>query len=146
MSDRSVVDASWALQLIVPGQHTASIQATLVDWQRCGRKLCAPSLWTYEMTSAVCKAIHFALLTETEARRALDLALDMDIELYSPDRVQIDRAYEWTSRLKRANAYDSFYLALAETLGCELWTADRRLHRAVDRPWVRWAGVAGDAD
>jgi hypothetical protein len=34
-------------------------------------------------------------------------------------------------------AYDSFYLGLAERLGCELWTADRRLRNAVDLPWVR---------
>jgi predicted nucleic acid-binding protein len=42
--------------------------------------------------------------------------------------------------LNRAAAYDSFYLALAETLQCELWTADRRLRSAIDLPWVRWAG------
>ncbi len=44
-------------------------------------------------------------------------------------------------RLNRAAAYDSFYLALAESLGCELWTADQRLHNAVDLPWVRLAEV-----
>ena len=31
------------------------------------------------------------------------------------------------------------YLALTESLGCELWTADRRLCNAVDLPWVRLA-------
>ena len=37
------------------------------------------------------------------------------------------RAYE-----PRANvtAYDATYVALAETLGCELWTGDRRLANA----------------
>ncbi|MFQ5613908.1 MAG: type II toxin-antitoxin system VapC family toxin [Anaerolineae bacterium] len=40
--------------------------------------------------------------------------------------------------MKRAAAYDSYYLALAETLGCELWTADRRLHNIVDLPWLHW--------
>ena len=28
-------------------------------------------------------------------------------------------------------------LAAAESLGCELWTANQRLHNAVDLPWVR---------
>ena len=46
-------------------------------------------------------------------------------------------AYDWTLRLRRAAAYDSFYLALAETLGVDLWTTDRRLRTAVDLPWVQ---------
>jgi predicted nucleic acid-binding protein len=46
----------------------------------------------------------------------------------------------WTRRLNRAAAYDSFYLAVAESLGCELWTADQRLSKAVDLPWVCLAG------
>jgi predicted nucleic acid-binding protein len=46
----------------------------------------------------------------------------------------------WTLRLNRAAAYDSFYLALAERLGCNLWTADRRLWQAVSAGWVRLVG------
>jgi hypothetical protein len=53
-------------------------------------------------------------------------------------------ALEWTLRLDRAAAQDSGYLAFAEALGqCDLWTADRGLVRAVDRPWVRGAGAPG---
>lgn len=33
-------------------------------------------------------------------------------------------------------ACDCFYLALAETLGCELWTADETLRNAAGVPWV----------
>ena len=50
-------------------------------------------------------------------------------------------AFAWTRRLNRAAAYDSFYLALAEGLQCDLWTADRRLFNAVDLPWVHLAGA-----
>jgi predicted nucleic acid-binding protein len=52
---------------------------------------------------------------------------------------QVELAYDWTLRLKRAAACDSFYLALAETLHCELWTADQRLANAADVPWVHVA-------
>jgi predicted nucleic acid-binding protein len=36
-------------------------------------------------------------------------------------------------------AYDAHYLALADWLGGEFWTADRRLAKAVGEalPWVR---------
>ena len=64
---------------------------------------------------------------------------EFDIRPVAPDSCQACRAYEWALQLKRAASYDSSYLALAESLGCELWTADARLQRAVGLPWVRLA-------
>ena len=67
---------------------------------------------------------------------------ELPVTLVPPDAVQSRRAFAWTRRLNRAAAYDSVclrqqYLALAEGLQCELWTADKRLCNAVDLPWVR---------
>lgn len=76
--------------------------------------------------------IHFGGLTLTEGRRILAFVYKLGIQLIPPDDVQTQSAFDWTIRLQRAAAYDSFYLALAETLDCELWTADRRLHHAVE--------------
>ena len=61
----------------------------------------------------------------------------LGVRLIPPDAAQAALAYDWTLRLHRAAAYDSFYLALAETMGADLWTVDRRLSAAVDLPWVR---------
>ena len=61
----------------------------------------------------------------------------------APDNELVRRAFAWTLRLDRAAAYDSFCLAVAEGLGCELWRADWHLVRVVDRPWVRGAGAPG---
>jgi len=97
----------------------------------------APDLWLYEVTSALAKAVHFEVLTEDEGRRALGLLQRLDVRLVPPDATQAVLAYDWTLRLRRAAAYDSFYLALAETLGAELWTTDLHLHAAVALPWVR---------
>lgn len=57
------------------------------------------------------------------------------------DGEQTRLAFDWTIRLKRAPAYDSYYLALAEIMGCDLWTADRRLCKAVNLSWIRVVGV-----
>ncbi len=100
----------------------------------------APALWAYEVTSAICKAIHFGHLTEDEGEQALHQLLQLNIMLKSPETVGNYRAMAWTRKLKRAAAYDSYYLALAEELRCELWTADQRLINGVNVPWVRWVG------
>jgi predicted nucleic acid-binding protein len=48
----------------------------------------------------------------------------------------------FATRFNRPAAYDAHYLALAEMMNCEFWTADERLFNAVrDKlSWVRWLG------
>jgi predicted nucleic acid-binding protein len=63
------------------------------------------------------------------------------VRLFIPDIDQNRRAFEWTLRLKRASAYDSFYLALAHELECNFWTADKRLFNALKEArldWLHW--------
>ena len=52
------------------------------------------------------------------------------------------RALELASQLNQGAVYDAHYLALAESLDCEIWTADQRLYRAVGPVFdnVRWIG------
>ena len=49
---------------------------------------------------------------------------------------------ELASELRLGAVYDAYYLALAESLACELWTADRRFHRiAANASYpVHWVG------
>ncbi len=52
----------------------------------------------------------------------------------APKRVPLDTslclaALTWAERLGQTKAYDAFYLALAEGLSAEFWTADKRLAR-----------------
>ena len=135
-----VVDASFTFRLVLPGPQQDPFRSLVAGWLRDEHVLCAPTLWIYEMTSALCKAMHFGELTPEEGKRTLVLAQMMGIQLIPPDDDQVGMALNWAIRLNRAAAYDSFYLALAEMLQCEVWTADRRLHNAADRSWVRCAG------
>ena len=137
MPSTLVVDAGITLKLVLPGPEQARLQALADEWRRGGATLVAPDLWLYEVASALAKAVHFEVLTEDEGRRALGLLHRLQVRLVPPDAAQATLAYDWTRRLHRAAAYDSFYLALAETLGADLWTTDRRLHAAVGLPWVR---------
>jgi predicted nucleic acid-binding protein len=140
MTKPLVVDASCAFKLILPGRQQAASQELVTEWKHAGYGHWAPTLWAYEITSALCKVVHFGALTPGQGQRALMLAQKLDVRPVPPDHTQVRKAFDLTVRLKRAAAYDSSYLALAETMECELWTADRRLRNAVDEPWVRWLG------
>jgi predicted nucleic acid-binding protein len=52
------------------------------------------------------------------------------------------RALAIADQLRQRASYDAQYLALAEHLGCELWTADERFWNAARPafPQVRWVG------
>jgi predicted nucleic acid-binding protein len=48
-----------------------------------------------------------------------------------------ERAIEIAALTGQRASYDSHYLALAERLGCELWTADDRFRDAARGPRVQ---------
>lgn len=141
MPNLLVVDASLVFRLILPGPHQADVQSLVAGWLADGYAMHAPSLWVYEITSALRKTVHFGQVTAEEGERTLNLAQRLGVHGVAPYDELVRRAFEWTRRIDRAAAYDSFYLALAEGLQCELWTADRRLFDAVDLPWVHLAGA-----
>ena len=133
-----VIDANLALKLVLPSPSQDRCQDAFNQLASQGCELVAPTLWACETTSALCKAVHFGHLTPDEGRLALEQLAKLGVRQVAPDAAQSRRAFEWSLRLRRAAAYDSYYLVLAESLGCELWTADRRLANAVNAPWVRW--------
>ena len=49
---------------------------------------------------------------------------------------------ELADQLQQGAVYDAHYLALAESLGCDLWTADARFSRAAGSGSVNvnWIG------
>lgn len=73
---------------------------------------------------------------------AIEAVLDLDVEFVRPDKALALQANKWRAKLNRGAAYDSFYVALAERLQCDLWTADKKLVNVVGEPWVWYGGVA----
>jgi predicted nucleic acid-binding protein len=62
----------------------------------------------------------------------------LNIRLFVADAEQNRSAFEWTRQLKRASAYDSYYLVLAQDLRCNFWTADKRLFNALREAHADW--------
>ena len=76
----------------------------------------------------------------SSVRLALQAALSLPLHLHQ-DAGLHRRALDLAERFDLPAAYDGHYLALAERLDAEFWTADRRLAQAVqeEMPWVRLA-------
>jgi predicted nucleic acid-binding protein len=136
-----VVDAALIIKAILPNPESAVCLAVLKRIEDA--QLVAPALWIYEITSTFSKAVHFEQITLAEGQAALKQALSLGVQIIPPDETQAALAYNWTITLKRAAAYDSFYLAIAEALGAEFWTADQSLFRSLEGrglAWLHWCG------
>ena len=138
-----VVDASFVMRSVLPGPLREPVKTLLAGWQDRGDTIQVPALWYYEITSALSKGVT-SRIRRDQAEEMLALITEFDFAVMVPDAAQVQRAFDWTLRLRRAAAYDSVYLALAETTSDGLWTADERLYNATKSlvPWVHWAGDA----
>jgi predicted nucleic acid-binding protein len=135
-----VIDASFCLSILLnhPLQKASLVVADTM--KREGMQMVAPSLWAYETTSSICKAVHFQMVTVDDAEQILFLLEDLGVRLIPPDEIDKKQVFNLTMRLNRSAAYDSYYLALAESLKCDLWTADKKLYQVAqnnDMAWVR---------
>lgn len=126
------LDASVVLKLVVvePGsEHAAAL------WRRLGElgaRPIAPALLLFECVSALRRMVQQRTLAGSAARLALDRLLALPIAFPAPDGL-VDRAWQLAAHFGQLQAYDSFYLALAELMDATYWTADRRFHDAVRR-------------
>jgi predicted nucleic acid-binding protein len=132
----AVIDASFAIKLLLPSPLNAECERVIDRLRGQRTTIFVPTLWMYETTSAVSKAVHFGELRPAQTASALDAFQKLRSRMVPPDDAQNHLALDWTLRLRRASAYDSYYLALAQTLRCDLWTTDRRLFNAANVSWV----------
>lgn len=131
-----VIDASVAIKAILPNPIQGHCQALVQTFAE--KQPIAPALWAHETTFTIAKAVHFGQITETEARQALERLNELGVRLFIPDLDQNRAAFDWALRLKRASAYDSYYLTLAQSLECDFWTADSRLFNALREAHFKW--------
>lgn len=134
------VDANLVIYLVINGPHTILITNLWTTWHEAGRSVAAPTLLYYEVSNVLHRYVVHGYLRSGEADRALQAALDLGLTLYGDANLH-QRALELAKRYSFPAAYDAHYLALAERLGADFWTADQRLAQAVqaDLPWVHLA-------
>jgi predicted nucleic acid-binding protein len=137
-----VVDASLAVKWLVPEVHSDKAYTLARSWAAEGTQPIAPYLMPVEVANALHRRVVRREVTVEVATGLLESLLASGIELREPTRLH-SRALELADRLRQDAAYDAHYLALAETLDCEFWTADERFYRAatVFSPRVKWLGA-----
>ena len=136
IDDVVIIDASVVIKAILPNPLQGHCRALIQTFT--GVQPIAPALWAYETTSAISKAVHFKHLTENEGRQVLEQIDKLGVRLFVPEIDQYRKAFDWTLRLQRASAYDSFYLALADEIECDFWTSDKRLFNALNGAGLNW--------
>ena len=137
------VDANLVIRLVVdPEDHI--IRSLWERWDASSRRIVAPDVLFHEVSNVLYRYQHVGVMSSQAVRLALKAALALPIRLYGRPGLHA-RALNLAERLSLPAAYDSYYLALAEWLGAEFWTADRRLGRAAqdELPWVRVVDVPG---
>ena len=133
---RAVLDASVGVALVLPLPY--SVQATALLGELRGTEIQVPVLWEYEVVSTLRKAVAGGSLASEAAERALDRLLALPDVRVAPDPPLHRSALRWAERIGQIVAYDAQYLALAERLGADFWTADRRLARCAQETGADW--------
>ena len=138
-----VIDASLVVKLLVIEQFSAQAMRLANSWNARGIRLAAPDFIHAEVISALYKKIPAQIISGYIAKTLMVRFYQMGIELHPSDWLH-NRAIDLALELRQRMPYDSHYLALAESLNCDFWTADRPLYRAAQphHPRVQWIGNA----
>lgn len=141
VSGSVVVDASLAIKWLVQEDDSHRAHAILQSWVAEDVTRIAPHLMPFEVANALHRRVLRGELDINHSALMLTQLLDSRLELHHSPSMHV-RAMQLASQLGQGAAYDAHYLALAESIGCELWTADRRFYRAANAVLgnVRWLG------
>lgn len=134
------VDASLVLSWVLPEEISPKAIRARRQWDAKGEQLVAPAFLQVEVTSVLRSAVHRGRISPDEGEGAFRSFRRMAIWYLEPKNL-VEDAWMVAQKLNSPRAYDMFYVALAESQACDLWTADERLVNFVGpRSNVRWVG------
>ena len=141
MNSFAVVDASLAAKWLLDEDNSDLARALARSWADDGILPIAPYLLPVEVANVLHRRVVRGDLSLAAAVSLMETLLASGVELRETQQIHV-RALELADELGQGAVYDSHYLALAESLGCDLWTADERFYRAATRESfaVNWIG------
>jgi predicted nucleic acid-binding protein len=137
-------DSSVAAKWSFVEEHSLQARALLRDALAQQDPIVAPPLLPSEVANVIRQRLRQGQVRLDEARALLAQFLALPISLQAPETLY-ERALVLADEHNLPAVYDAHYVALAELLGATLWTADRRLLRALGGrlPFVRWIAEYG---
>lgn len=139
----AVVDAGLAVFAVLQTSQSEFADRTWNRLQQEGTSIYVPRLWRYEVTSVIHKYLFEGLLEPELGEKILSLTLELVENVVDEDPELCRAAFRWANRLNQKPAYHGFYLAVAEALEAQFWTADRKLANNAQSKgvhWVHWFG------
>jgi len=133
------VDASFIVGLVTHPRRDR-LRRLLQTWQAEKTRAAAPALLFFEVANAAFQYGRHGTLSPAAVDDLLEMALSLPVKTFADADLHRE-AVAMARRLSLPATYDAHYLALADRLGCELWTLDLKLVRSVaaELDWVRLA-------
>jgi predicted nucleic acid-binding protein len=143
MSNSSTVcvDASIVLRYVLQPEN-APVQKLWQSWVSDEISLVAPTLLFYEVTNGLYQQQRNQVLSAETIWQTLELSLELPITLVSEANLHL-KAREVAMRYNLPATNDAHYLALAEWMKIDLWTADSRLINTLKPFKVKWVKGVG---
>lgn len=134
-----VVDANITVALFVNLPYSSQSEYLFRSWRKQNVQLIVPALWPAEVVSTLRKMVVVGQIGFDDAHLVLANLERFPIEVVLPDSALLDLSFVWAGKLNQTVAYDAQYVALAEKLAAELWTADQRLSNILRNLKIAWA-------
>lgn len=136
------LDSSVVVKLIIDEEQSDLARALYDSLVREQTPIVAPPLLPIEMTNVLRKRTRREnAISLSDALSLFEVFLALPIAIRNPPGIH-QQALLLADAFNLPATYDAHYLALADFMDCEFWTADRRLWQQVERglPFVRWIG------
>jgi predicted nucleic acid-binding protein len=135
------VDASLAVRWVVPEDYSEQALDLLEDWGISQTELFAPTHMLYEVHSTLRFLVSRGVISDPIGDGAFSRLRRLRIRYTSRAEI-FPLATQLARELNLPTTYDTVYLALAQLLECEMWTADRKFYNAarLRTPKVKWIG------
>jgi len=143
VSQQIVADSNIFIAAVLQETYTKQADDLIRYWAQQHIHCRSNIVSLYEVAAVIRKHVYRRTLT-TERAAQVRTALETLVSgiTFMIDTDLLERGYELATRFNLPTSYDAQYLAVAERLGVEFWTADERLFNVVGKElnWIRWLG------
>ena len=142
MSSGVIVDASIAIKWVLRENDSHNARSLLSEWIKEQVIVLVPTLFTYEVTNILYRKARQKEISLDSAKLGITKILSTGLEIAHSEGLDSFiniKAMELAESFNLPATYDAHYLALAESEGYDLWTADTRLWNSAKEKlnWVR---------